>query len=226
MLVVLYGCADKQQPLSKVHELAWKHVPLERGIIGPWWLDSNDPVSQWVFESNGRLYNPDLDQYFKYGTVGDTLFMSYYSEHDPYLFKWDDSGSAHLFRLNHEEGLPDTIRIFRWYPPDPEDTVLDRLQGFREVLERFDEKFAKDSVKSVVYTESDSDDPNAIHAVRQGFYHVYVGESHRDHNVRWYTFLLSSDFKRILFYDEAQSREWPPEHWRDVWPATEFLKRE
>lgn len=62
-------------------------------------------------------------------------------------------------------------------------------------------------------------------AIERKNYQIYVGESHTDHSVRWFSLLVSKDLQTVKFYDIVEDRIHPVGYWRRQWPATRFLKR-
>jgi hypothetical protein len=79
-----------------------------------------------------------------------------------------------------------------------------------------------DTLHNIEYVESQPGDEKSPKYL-QNYYSVYVGEDHSDHTVRWYTFLITSDLKKIQYYAVAEDKIYPLDHWKKLWPATEFL---
>ena len=76
-----------------------------------------------------------------------------------------------------------------------------------------------DTLSAVEWVEGPYDDPK----FKNYPYAIYVGEGHITHTVRWYTFLISKDLKKFRYYDVAEDKIYPLNHWKKLWPATEFL---
>ena len=47
------------------------------------------------------------------------------------------------------------------------------------------------------------------------YYSIYVGESHKTHTVRWETFLMSLDMKKIFVYDVGRDTYVTLNEWRE-----------
>ncbi len=107
-----------------------------------------------------------------------------------------------------------------------DDSVLNRvlqLPGLTDVLSRFDDLYNRDSIQSTMYVEGVPND-SAKTPMERKYYQVYVGESHTDHTVRWFTILVSKDLQTLKYYDVIEDRIRPAGYWRTQWPATRFLK--
>jgi hypothetical protein len=108
-----------------------------------------------------------------------------------------------------------------------EDSVLRRVEqipDFMDVLSRFNDYYRRDSVESILYVEGTPNDSGGT-AIQRKYYQVYVGESHSDHSVRWFSLLVAKDLQTVKFYDIVEDRVRPLGYWRTQWPATRFLKR-
>jgi hypothetical protein len=115
-----------------------------------------------------------------------------------------------------------------------QEKVLDALHRkvpeLSGVMERFAEHFQADTsytnygdtLHNIEFVEYKPGDEGVLTSKRK-YYSVYVGEDHVDHTVRWYTFLVSKDLKKIRYYDGAYDKIYPLNHWKKLWPATKFL---
>ena len=107
-------------------------------------------------------------------------------------------------------------------------TVLDNnVPELGKVMSRFTEHYSTDTsftnngdtLSAVEWVEGPYNDPK----FKNYPYAIYVGESHTTHCSRWYTFLISKDLKKFRYYDTANDKIYPLNHWKKLWPATEFL---
>ncbi len=107
-------------------------------------------------------------------------------------------------------------------------TVLHKnVPELTNVMSRFTEHFSTDTsytnngdtLSAVEWVEGHYNDPK----FKNYPYAIYVGESHSTHTVRWYTFLISENLKKFWYYDIANDKVFPLNHWKKLWPATEFL---
>jgi hypothetical protein len=103
-------------------------------------------------------------------------------------------------------------------------SVVEKIPGFTDMMVRFTDHYEKDSIRAIEWVEW-IPNPHATAAIERKYYSVYVGEDHVDHTSRWYTFLVSKDLKRLLYYDGAYDKIYPASHWKKLWPATKFLKK-
>ena len=103
-------------------------------------------------------------------------------------------------------------------------SVVEKIPGFTDMMVRFTDHYEKDSIRAIEWVEW-IPNPHATAAIERKYYSVYVGEDHVDHTSRWYTFLVSKDLKRLLYYDGANDKIYPASHWKKLWPATKFLKK-
>jgi hypothetical protein len=101
--------------------------------------------------------------------------------------------------------------------------VVERIPGLAKTIESFSEYYDKDGIRPNLWVERPPNS-NANTAIERKYYSVYVGEDHGDHTVRWYTFLVSKDLKKILYYDVSHDKIYPLSHWKKLWPATKFLR--
>jgi len=108
-------------------------------------------------------------------------------------------------------------------------TIFDKkVPELAGVMSRFTEYYQADTSYSnngdtLSATEWVEGPYNLDSPVKNYQYCIYVGESHTDHYSRWYTFIMTKDFKKIRYYDIANDKIYPLNHWKKLWPATEFL---
>jgi len=113
-----------------------------------------------------------------------------------------------------------------------EDSVLNifdkKVPELSGVMSRFTEYYQVDTSyinngDTLSATEWVEGPYNVDSPVKNYEYCIYVGESHADHYSRWYTFVMTKDFKKIRYYDGAYDKIYPLNHWKKLWPATKFL---
>ncbi|KAB2877438.1 hypothetical protein F9K33_16410 [bacterium] len=71
-----------------------------------------------------------------------------------------------------------------------------------------------DTVKVVFRLEPDEKSIKLNDAERKNYLEVYVGESHKTHNVRWETFRVSKTFTHIFVYDVSRDTFLPLSSWQ------------
>ncbi len=101
--------------------------------------------------------------------------------------------------------------------------VVSEIKGVSYTIDRYNERFANDSVHATKFVDRDPD-PKADDPILKNYYNVVVGADSLTMVHTWFTFLVRNDFKEVLYYDMKKGKPMPIDNWKINWPASEFLR--